>query len=113
MKEIRAYIESHRLNDVVNALRELGISGITAINAVGLGQKAATDNSRRVKIGSSEFLSCMKLEIICEEPMVDQVVDAISKAAWAGKKSHGVICVGHIEKFHRINPLRHGFNPDV
>lgn len=110
MKEVRAYIESHRLGDVAEALKKTGASGFTAINAVGTGKYAAADRTRKVKIGSTEFLPCMKLEIICEDSMVDRIVGVLRETAWAGASGHGIVCVSAVETLYRINPLQHGLD---
>ena len=110
MKEIRAYIESHRLEAVAESLNRAGISGLTAINAVGTGRALEGTQTRKVKIGSMEFLSCMKLEVICEDAVVDLAVHAILQAAWAGEASHGEIFVNSIERRIRINPLDQGLD---
>lgn len=110
MKEIRAYIESHRLEAVAEALKKAGISGLTATNAVGTGRTLERERTRKVKIGSMEFLSCMKLEVICEDAATELAVRAIQEAAWAGEECHGKIFVSPIERHIRINPLDQGLN---
>lgn len=110
MKEVRAYVESERLETIAEALEKLGVSGFTAINVVGRGRKLEADRGRKVRIGSMELLSCMKIEVICDDTRLEPVIAAIQEAAWTGDECHGEIFVSPIERHIRINPLDQGLN---
>jgi len=102
MKLIVAVIKPFKLDDVREALSELGVSGITVTEVKGFGrQKGHTELYRGAEY-VVDFLPKIKLEIAIEEERVDAAVEAISKAAHTGKIGDGKIFVYTLDQAIRI-----------
>ena len=102
MKLIVAVIKPFKLDDVREALSELGVSGITVTEVKGFGrQKGHTELYRGAEY-VVDFLPKIKLEIAIEEERVDAAVESISKAAHTGKIGDGKIFVTAVEQVVRI-----------
>jgi nitrogen regulatory protein P-II 1 len=102
MKKIEAVIKPFRLDDVREALSEIGIAGLTVTEVKGFGrQKGHTELYRGAEY-VVDFLPKIKLEIIIETDKVEACVDAIIGAARTGKIGDGKIFVMPVEKVVRI-----------
>lgn len=105
MKEIKAYIKKHKLNEVVRALRKIeGLTGMSVIDSCGYGIGWGGPDSR-------DQLDCrpgVKLEIVCRDALADAVVAAIETAARTGLKGDGKIYVGSIGQAVRISTGERG-----
>ena len=102
MKKIEAIIKPFKLDEVKEALQEVGLQGITVIEAKGFGrQKGHTELYRGAEY-VVDFLPKVKLEIVLADELVDQAVDAIRKAAQTGRIGDGKIFVSSVEEAIRI-----------
>jgi nitrogen regulatory protein P-II 2 len=102
MKLITAIIKPFKLDDVREALSEIGVQGITVTEVKGFGrQKGHTELYRGAEY-VVDFLPKVKLEIAISADKVDQVIDAISGAANTGKIGDGKIFVSNLEQAIRI-----------
>ena len=102
MKKIEAVIKPFKLDEVREALSEIGINGITATEVKGFGrQKGHTELYRGAEY-VIDFLPKIKLDIIVSDKMVKKVIEAISTAAHTGKIGDGKIFVSNIEEVVRI-----------
>lgn len=102
MKLITAIIKPFKLDDVREALSEIGVSGVTATEVKGFGrQKGHTELYRGAEY-VVDFLPKVKLEIAVAEGVVDQAVETIVKAANTGKIGDGKIFVTNLEQIIRI-----------
>ena len=102
MKLIMAVIKPFRLDDVRDALSEIGIKGMTVTEVKGFGrQKGHTELYRGAEY-AVDFLPKIKLEIAVPSDLVDRVIDAITTAAQTGKIGDGKIFVSEIEQVIRI-----------
>ncbi len=102
MKKIEAVIKPFKLDEVKEALQEVGIQGITVIEARGFGrQKGHTELYRGAEY-VVDFLPKVKLEIVLEDAMVEKAVNAIKGAAQTGRIGDGKIFVSSIEQAVRI-----------
>lgn len=102
MKLITAVIKPFRLDDVRNALSEVGVQGMTVTEVKGFGrQKGHTELYRGAEY-VVDFLPKVKLEMVVDEDMVERAVEAISKAAQTGKIGDGKIFIQPIEGIIRI-----------
>ncbi len=102
MKLITAIIKPFKLEDVREALNEIGVQGITVTEVKGFGrQKGHTELYRGAEY-VVDFLPKVKLEIGIAASMADQVIEAISKAANTGKIGDGKIFVANLEQTIRI-----------
>ena len=102
MKLITAIIKPFKMDDVREALAEVGVQGITVTEVKGFGrQKGHTELYRGAEY-VVDFLPKVKLEIAIDDAMVDAVVDAITKAANTGKIGDGKIFISSLEEVIRI-----------
>jgi len=102
MKQVSAIIKPFKLDDVREALSEIGVQGITVTEVKGFGrQKGHTELYRGAEY-VVDFLPKVKLEAVIEDDMVDQVIEAVSKSANTGKIGDGKIFVYPVEQAVRI-----------
>ena len=102
MKKIEAIIKPFKLDDVREALSELGVSGLTVTEVKGFGrQKGHTELYRGAEY-VVDFLPKIKVEVVVASSLVDNAVDAIMKAAHTGKIGDGKIFVSTVEQVVRI-----------
>ncbi len=102
MKLVTAIIKPFKLDDVRETLAALGVSGITVIEVKGFGrQKGHTELYRGAEY-VVDFLPKIKLEIAVDDPLVDQVIEAITNTARTGKIGDGKIFVFDLEHVTRI-----------
>ena len=102
MKKIEAIIKPFKLDDVREALSEVGVSGLTTTEVKGFGrQKGHTELYRGAEY-VVDFLPKVKVEIVVQEKIVDQCIDAIINAARTGKIGDGKVFVSSIEEVIRI-----------
>lgn len=102
MKLVCAIIKPFKLDDVREALSEIGINGITITEVKGFGrQKGHTEMYRGAEY-VVDFLPKIKIEIACADGMVDEVIAAIIETANTGKIGDGKIFVTPLEQVIRI-----------
>jgi nitrogen regulatory protein P-II 1 len=102
MKKVEAIIKPFKLDDVKDALHEAGVSGITVTEVKGFGrQKGHTELYRGAEY-VIDFLPKVKVEVVVEDSLVDNVVEAIAQAARTGRIGDGKIFVYDIEQAVRI-----------
>lgn len=102
MKIINAIIKPFKLDDVREAISEIGIEGITVSEVKGFGrQKGHTELYRGAEY-QVDFLPKVKLEIAVNDEVVQRLVDTIAKAAYTGKIGDGKIFVYDLEQAVRI-----------
>jgi nitrogen regulatory protein P-II 1 len=108
MKKIEAVIKPFKLDEVKEALHEVGLQGITVLEAKGFGrQKGHTELYRGAEY-VVDFLPKVKIEIICEDEVVERAVEAIVAAARTGRIGDGKIFVSNIEEVVRIRTGERG-----
>jgi nitrogen regulatory protein P-II 1 len=102
VKKIEAIIKPFRLDDVREALSNIGIAGMTVTEVKGFGrQKGHTELYRGAEY-VVDFLPKVKLEIVVADAQVDQCVDTIIQTAKTGKIGDGKIFISSVEKIIRI-----------
>jgi len=102
MKKIEAIIKPFKLDEVKEALQELGIQGMTVIEAKGFGrQKGHTELYRGAEY-VVDFLPKIKIELVLADSMVEPALEAIQQAAKTGKIGDGKIFVSAVETAIRI-----------
>jgi len=108
MKIIEAIIKPFKLDDVRDALGEIGIRGLTVTEAKGFGrQKGHTELYRGAEY-VVDLVPKLKLEVVAPDDQVDRVVDAISNAAKTGKIGDGKIFVSSVLEVIRIRTGERG-----
>jgi len=102
MKKIEAVIKPFKVDEVREALAELGCSGLTVTEVKGFGrQKGHTELYRGAEY-TVDFLPKLKVEVVVSDDLVEKAIDAIIKAARTGKIGDGKIFVTSIEQVVRI-----------
>ena len=102
MKKIEAIIKPFKLDEVKEALQEVGLQGITVTEAKGFGrQKGHTELYRGAEY-VVDFLPKVKVEVVVKDDEVERCIDAILKAAKTGKIGDGKIFVTPVEQVIRI-----------
>lgn len=102
MKLVTAIVKPHRIDDVKDALREIGVSGLTTTDVEGFGRQRGHTEVYRGAEYQVDFVPKVKVEIVVDDSDVDGVVDAIVKAARTGKIGDGKLWVGEVERVMRI-----------
>lgn len=111
MKKIEAYIKPFKLDETKEALQEIGVQGLTVVEARGFGrQRGHTDMYRGAEY-VVDFLPKVKIEVVLAEELLDRAVEAISDAAQSGKFGDGKIFVLPVERARRIRTGEEG--PDA
>jgi nitrogen regulatory protein P-II 1 len=111
MKKVEAIIKPFKLDEVKEALHEVGIKGITVVEAKGFGrQKGHTELYRGAEY-VVDFLPKVKIEVVMEDSMVERAVEAIQQSAHTGRIGDGKIFISSIEEAIRIRTGERG--PDA
>ena len=108
MKKIEAVIKPFKLDEVKEALHEVGLQGITVMEAKGFGrQKGHTELYRGAEY-VVDFLPKVKIEVVCADDLVERAVDAIINAARTGRIGDGKIFVSDVLVVIRIRTGERG-----
>ena len=108
MKKIEAIIKPFKLDDVKEALQEIGVQGLTVIEAKGFGrQKGHTELYRGAEY-VVDFLPKVKIEIVVGDAQVERAIEAIQQAAHTGRIGDGKIFVTPVEDAIRIRTGERG-----
>jgi nitrogen regulatory protein P-II 1 len=108
MKKIEAIVKPFKLDEVKNALSQIGVQGMTVAEVRGFGrQKGHTELYRGAEY-KIDFIPKVKLEVIVTDEMVQQVVETIERAAKTGKIGDGKIFVYSVEEAIRIRTGERG-----
>jgi nitrogen regulatory protein P-II 1 len=111
MKKIEAIIKPFKLDEVKEALQEVGLQGITVTEAKGFGrQKGHTELYRGAEY-VVDFLPKVKIEVVINDDQLDKALEAIQTAARTGKIGDGKIFVSEVLEAIRIRTGEHG--PDA
>lgn len=107
MKKIEAVIKPFKLDDVKDALNDLGIHGMTVIEVKGYGQQKGHTELYRGAEYVVDFLPKVKVELVVPAEKVDAAVEAIMTAARTGKIGDGKIFIAPVEQAVRIRTGEH------
>jgi nitrogen regulatory protein P-II 1 len=108
MKKIEAIIKPFKLDEVKEALHEVGLQGITVVEAKGFGrQKGHTELYRGAEY-VVDFLPKVKIEVVCEDAVLERAVEAIINSARTGRIGDGKIFVSSVEDVIRIRTGERG-----
>jgi len=102
MKKVEAIIKPFKLDEVKDALQEIGIEGITVVEARGFGRQKGHAELYRGAEYVVDFLPKVKIEIVVPEQRLEAALDAIQKAARTGRIGDGKIFVFDVEQAIRI-----------
>ena len=102
MKLVMAVIKPHRLDEVKEALREIGVKGLTAVEAQGFGRQRGHTEIYRGAEYQVDFVPKVQIEVMAEDDEVQAVVDAIMASARTGKIGDGKLWAMPIERLMRV-----------
>jgi len=108
MKKIEAIIKPFKLDEVKDALGEIGIEGMTVSEVKGFGRQKGHTEIYRGSEYTVDFLPKIKIELVVTDPQLTKAVEAISKAAKTGKIGDGKIFVSSVEQAVRIRTEEKG-----
>ena len=108
MKKVEAVIKPFKLDEVKEALHEIGIQGLTVTEAKGFGrQKGHTELYRGAEY-VVDFLPKVKIEMVMDDALVERAVEAIQQAAHTGRIGDGKIFISQVEEVVRIRTGERG-----
>src|SRR3978361_470037 len=108
VKKKKAIIKPFKLDEVKEALQEVGLQGITVTEAKGFGrQKGHTELYRGAEY-VVDFLPKVKIEVVCEDDIVERAVEAIVNAARTGRIGAGKIFISAVEEVTRLRTGERG-----
>ena len=102
MKKIEAIIKPFKLEDVKDALSDIGIQGMTVTEVKGFGRQKGHTEIYRGSEYTVDFLPKVKIEIVVDAGRADEVVDTVAKSANTGKIGDGKVFVSSVENAVRI-----------
>jgi len=102
MKLVTAIVKPHRMEEVKEALRDIGVDGLTTTDVEGFGRQRGHTEVYRGAEYQVDFVPKVRVEVLCSDEGVQGVVDAIVKAARTGKIGDGKLWVTEAERVIRI-----------
>ncbi len=102
MKKIEAVIKPFKLEEVKDALADIGVEGMTVSEVKGFGRQKGHTEIYRGSEYTVDFLPKIKIEVVVTDALVEQAVSSIVKAAKTGKIGDGKVFVSHVEEAVRI-----------
>lgn len=108
MKLVSAIIKPFKLDEVREALSEVGVTGLTVTEVKGFGRQRGHTELYRGAEYVVDFLPKVKIELVIEDKLVDQAIDAIQNAARTNKIGDGKIFVTNVERVIRIRTGEQG-----
>jgi nitrogen regulatory protein P-II 1 len=108
MKKIEAIVKPFKLEEIKDALSEVGVEGMTVIEAKGFGRQKGHTEIYRGSEYTVDFLPKIKIEVVLSDELADQAVAAIVKSARTGKIGDGKVFVSTIDEAVRIRTAEKG-----
>ena len=108
MQLITAIIKPHKLDDVRDALKSRGVMGMTVIEARGFGRQGGHTETYRGAEYAISFVPKIAVEVVCDDDLVDVLVDVIAAAAKTGSIGDGKIWTSPVGRLHRIRTGEEG-----
>ncbi|HEX4917559.1 MAG TPA: P-II family nitrogen regulator [Limnobacter sp.] len=108
MKLVTAIIKPFKLDEVREALSEIGVTGLTVTEVKGFGRQRGHTELYRGAEYVVDFLPKVKIELVIEDKLVDQAIEAIQSAARTNKIGDGKIFVTNVERVIRIRTGEQG-----
>ena len=108
MTKVEAIIQSHKLDVVKTALQEIGVEGMTVLEARGHGRQKGHTEFYRGREYTVDLIPKIKLEMVLADEMVDKAVQAIMTAARTGKIGDGKIFLSRVDEAIRIRNEERG-----
>jgi nitrogen regulatory protein PII len=105
VKIVSAYVRTHRAAPVVRALHEANIRGLTAYVVHGMSGETSTFLHGLHPFEPANLPETVKIEIVCEDQLVDVIVTTIAQAAKTGYPGDGIIAVQDVQRMERIRSI--------
>ncbi|MEH6672377.1 P-II family nitrogen regulator [Halopseudomonas sp.] len=103
MQEIKAYIKNHKLEAVTLAMHRVnGVSGMSVSDVRGYGRSKAHTSATNPIDGTADFVSHVKIEIVCHDQYVDDVIQVLKSVAHTGLRGDGRIFISEVGRAIRI-----------
>ena len=103
MKQIKAYVKPHKLNDVTQALQKVErLRGMSVMDVRGFGRRSVNDSRHPVVDDLMDFARYTKIEIFCDDELVDELVSLIDRNACTGLRGDGKIYVSDVDIAFKI-----------
>ena len=102
MKKIEAIIRPHKLDEVREALQELGFRGLTVTEVKGFGRQMGHTEVYRGSEYTVNFLPKIKIELVCSDSNVEKAIDVILKKAKTGEVGDGKIFISSVQEVIRV-----------
>jgi len=99
---VTAVVKPHKLEEVKEALKGLGVHGMTVSEVVGFGRQGGHTETYRGAEYTIDFVPKVKVEVVCDSGVADAIVDAIAAAAQTGKIGDGKIWITTVDRLVRI-----------
>ena len=110
LKKIEAIIREDKLNDVKDALREIGIVGLNVFEIRGHGREGGVTLAGRSGTYQVDMLTKIQLNIVLSDRNLDETIEAILNSAYTGKAGDGLIFVYPVEEVIRIRTRERGYD---
>lgn len=107
MKLVTAVIKPFTLSDIREALEALDVGGLTVTEVQGYGQQRGHSEVYRGAEYATDFVPKVKLEVLVTDAQVDDVIDAVVRAAYTGKMGDGKVWVSSVERVVRVRTGEH------
>lgn len=101
MKEVKAFVRSKRVTDVIKGLRNNDFKSITVTEVEGLGRFTKPDAKPSMKFPITHS-KMAKLELVCNKEDVEEIVRIIHKCGGTGEKGDGIIYVSNVEQIYKV-----------
>ncbi|MFN2557521.1 MAG: P-II family nitrogen regulator [Nitriliruptorales bacterium] len=108
MKLVTAIVKPHKVEEVKDALQDLGVQGLTLTEVRGYGRQRGHTEVYRGAEYTVDFVPKARLEVLCGDYMVNEIVDTVLKAARTGQVGDGKIFVTNVEAIVRIRTGEQG-----
>ena len=109
MKEIKAYIKPHKLSKVTLALHKVeGLTGMSVVDVRGFGRGKAKDAPHRIVEDLVDYIPHVKIEIVCLDEKVEEIIKIIQEEAHTGLRGDGKIYISSIDDAVRIQTKEQG-----
>ncbi len=108
MKLVTAIVKPHKVEEVKDALQDLGVQGLTLTEVRGYGRQRGHTEVYRGAEYTVDFVPKARLEVLCSDFMVNDIVDTVLKAARTGQVGDGKVFVTNVEAIVRIRTGEQG-----
>jgi len=105
---ITAVVKPHKLEDVKDALRGAGASGMTVTEVTGFGRQGGHTETYRGSEYSIDFVPKVRVEVLCDEPDLDRLITAIEDAARTGQIGDGKVWAVEVDRVSRVRTQERG-----